>query len=108
MADSKQVTTAAPKVEAPAPEVEKIVYNMPESQYARLSYGEQRRLQMSDFTSALRNQATPEDAADFQLLSNTPADIVVAVSGLSFEQVAERAEKLGVTLKGSLAGSMNV
>lgn len=63
-------------------------------------------LDMQNTSSNLRNQVTVEDTVDFQLLSNTPAQIIVAMTGKTMEQLKERADEIGVTLKGSLAGSM--
>jgi hypothetical protein len=61
---------------------------------------------MADPGSPLRNQLTPEDAVDFQLLSNTTAETICAMTGKSMDFVAKRASELAIDLKGTLAGSM--
>ena len=101
-----QAQPVEPVAQVPTP-VE-LKYGMPVKQYNGLSHAEKRRLQINDATSDLRNQVTPEDIADFQLLSNTPAQIITAMTGMPTSVLQERANALNVTLKGSLAGSVNL
>ena len=71
-----------------------------------VSLAESRRAEMNDIKSDLRNQVSVQDVADFQLLSNTPAQLIVAMTNMSLEQLQARAELLGTTLKGNQAGSV--
>lgn len=73
----------------------------------QLSISAQKRLEMDNLTSDLRNQVTPDDIMDFQLLSNTPAQIIAAMTSKTMNQLEARAKELEVTLKGSLAGSLD-
>lgn len=65
---------------------------------------EKRREEMNDPKSNLRNQVSQDDVVDFQLLSNTPAQVIEAMTGISRQDLEQRAKELNTTLKGSLAG----
>jgi hypothetical protein len=95
MTDSKNTKPATTEAKAPEPTVEV------------LSLREQKLKDMANPSSDLRNQEGVENIVDFQLLSNTPAEMIQAMTGWSIEQLADRAKQLETTLKGSLAGTMN-
>lgn len=79
-------------------------FGIPESQFNKLNLRQQKNLEMADDTSPLRNQASVADIVDFQLMSNTPAQSIQAMTGWSLEKLGARAKELETTLKGSLAG----
>lgn len=72
-----------------------------------LSLAERKRQEMKSTSSDLRNQVTTQDVVDFQLLSNTPAQMIAAMTGWTIDQLAARAKELETTLKGSVAGSLS-
>ena len=67
----------------------------------------EKRKDMGDTKSDLRNQVSKQDIIDFQLLSNTPAQVIIAMTGESLAELEKRAKELEVNLKGSLAGTIN-
>ena len=69
-----------------------------------LSLGEKLRRDMLDNDSDLRNQTNKENTRDFQLLSNTPASIISAMTGFSLQELDIRAKELNTTLKSGAAG----
>lgn len=83
------------------------VYGMPKSQFEKLSLRRQKDLEMQDIKSDLRNQVDTQNLVDFQLLSNTPAQLIVAMTNWSLEQLGNRAKELDTTLKGHQAGTMS-
>jgi hypothetical protein len=70
-----------------------------------MAANEARRAQMNDPKSDLRNQVSKDDVADFQLLSNTPVRIIMAMTDYTQDELQKRADSLGVTLKGDLAAT---
>ncbi len=67
------------------------------------SLREQKLEEFNDPTSKLRQQDGVENTMDFQLLSNTNAHTIAAMTGKTIEQLQARALELGTTLKGSAA-----
>lgn len=78
----------------------------PVKEEKKLSLGEQLRKDMNDPKGDLRNQVGPENTRDFQLLSNTPLQIIAAMTGFSQEELFERAKEIGAVPKGSGAGDL--
>jgi len=79
-------------------------HGMPKDEFNKLPLGEQLRTQMNDVNSDLRNRTTKKHEVDFQLLNSTNAFTISAMTGQSLDDLAKRAEEIGVTLKGSAAG----
>lgn len=88
------------------PIVEDKVFGVDKKKYEAMTYGEQMRTQMLDLTSPLVNQESPELTVTFQLLNNTPFQLIEAMTGKSEDFIAKEAEKLGVTLKVPQAGDL--
>lgn len=74
-------------------------------QYDKLSLGEQRRAELNDPYSDLRNRVSPQDEVDFQILSNTNGYTIEAMTGVPLAKLMERAKELGVTLKDTSAAN---
>jgi hypothetical protein len=74
-------------------------------QYDKMSLGEQKRAELNDPYSDLRNRITPQDEVDFQILSNTNGYTIEAMTGVPLAQLFERAKELGTTIKGNSAAN---
>lgn len=108
MSDNNNTTPKPTEVKPMQGEVvEQKKYGVPVEEFNKLSLREQKDLEMKDLTSPLRNQDTVENIVDHQLITNAPAQTIVAMTGWSIAQLDARAKQLGTTLKGSLAGDFS-
>ena len=98
--------TTNPVAEKPAETPKAPVAEKPAEPAVEMTLRERLDADMKNESSNLRNQVSVSDIVDFQLLSNTPAQVVAAMTGKTIEELKNRADEIGVTLKGSLAGSM--
>ena len=83
-----------------------LVHGIPKDEFDKMNLGQQKRVEMGDPNSPLRNQETKQDEVDFQLLSATNAYTIEAMTGVSLADLKKRADELGIGLKGSAAGDM--
>jgi hypothetical protein len=74
-------------------------------QYDKMTLGQQKRAELNDPYSDLRNRITPEDEVDFLILSNTNAYTIEAMTGVPIAKLVERAKELDVNLKDTSAGN---
>jgi hypothetical protein len=74
-------------------------------QYDKLSLGDQKRAELNDPYSDLRNRITEQDEVDFQILNNTNGYTIEAMTGVPLAKLFDRAKELGTTIKGNSAAN---
>jgi hypothetical protein len=82
-----------------------LVNGIPKEEFDKMSLGDRRRAELNNPYSDLRNRITQQDEVDYQILSNTNAYTIEAMTGVSLEKLKVRSAELGVPLKDSAAGN---
>jgi hypothetical protein len=81
------------------------IHGVPKDEFQKLTLGEQKRAELNNPYSDLRNRLTQQDEVDYQILSSTNAYTIEAMTGVPISKLTERAKELGVNLKDSAAGN---
>lgn len=82
-----------------------LINGIPKDEFKGMTLGQQRRAELNNPYSDLRNRVTVQDEVDFQILSNTNAYTIEAMTGIPLAKLIERAKELNVPLKESAAGN---
>lgn len=82
-----------------------LVHGIPKEEFKGMSLGAQKKAELANPYSDLRNRLTQQDEVDFQILSSTNAYTIEAMTGVPVSKLIERAKELGVPLKDTSAGN---
>jgi hypothetical protein len=86
-------------------EAKGLINGIPKDEFNGMTLGKQRRAELNNPYSNLRNRITLQDEVDFQILSNTNAYTIQAMTGVELPQLIERAKELDAPLKDTAAGN---
>jgi hypothetical protein len=82
-----------------------LINGIPKDEFKGMTLGAQKRAELNNPYSNLRNRVTIQDEVDFQILSNTNAYTIEAMTGVPLPKLIERAKELNAPLKDTAAGN---
>jgi hypothetical protein len=82
-----------------------MIHGLLKEQYDKMTLGQQKRAELSNPYSDLVNRVTPQDEIDLQILSNTNAYTISAMTGEPIDKLIARAKELDINLKDTSAGN---
>lgn len=103
---ARQMTAEETRQKALADDKAKgLVHGIPKDEFDKMSLGMQKKAELANPYSDLRNRLTLQDEIDFSILNNTNAYTIEAMTGVPVPKLIERAKELGVALKDTSAGN---
>ncbi len=103
---ARVVTAEETRQEALKADTDKgLIHGIPVGEFKGMSLGKQKRAELANPYSDLRNRLTQQDEVDFQILNNTNAYTIEAMTGVPLQKLIERAKELDAPLKDTAAGN---